>query len=90
MKEPKPMFEIYVHSYKLKGIHLRAGKIARGGIRLSDRVDDFRFEILGLMHTQVIKNAIIVPTGAKGGFVFENAIMILFLGIKHLFLGFLI
>jgi len=73
MKEPKPMFEIYVHSYKLKGIHLRAGKIARGGIRLSDRVDDFRFEILGLMHTQVIKNAIIVPTGAKGGFVFENS-----------------
>ena len=73
MIEPKPMFEIFVHSYKLKGIHLRAGKIARGGIRLSDRIDDFRFEILGLMRTQVIKNAIIVPTGAKGGFVFENS-----------------
>lgn len=71
--EPKPLYEIFVHSYKLKGIHLRAGKIARGGIRLSDRIDDFRFEILGLMRTQIIKNAIIVPTGAKGGFVLEKS-----------------
>ena len=73
MVEPKPLYEIFVHSYKLKGIHLRAGKIARGGIRLSDRIDDFRFEILGLMRTQIIKNAIIVPTGAKGGFVLEKS-----------------
>ena len=73
MVEPKPLYEIFVHSYKLKGIHLRAGKIARGGIRLSDRIDDFRFEILGLMKTQIIKNAIIVPTGAKGGFVLEKS-----------------
>jgi glutamate dehydrogenase len=73
MIDPKPLYEIYVHSYQFKGIHMRAGKIARGGIRLSDRVDDFRFEILGLMKTQVIKNAIIVPTGAKGGFVLEKS-----------------
>ena len=73
MCEPKPLYEIYVHGYMMKGIHLRAGKIARGGIRLSNRIDDFRFEILGLMKTQIIKNAIIVPTGAKGGFVIEKA-----------------
>jgi glutamate dehydrogenase len=66
---PRPFREIYVHSARLDGCHLRAGKIARGGLRYSDRHDDFRTEILGLMKTQKVKNAPIVPTGAKGGFV---------------------
>ncbi len=69
MPLPRPMYEIYVHERGVEGVHLRGGKIARGGIRWSDRPDDFRTEILGLMNTQMIKNAIIVPTGAKGGFV---------------------
>lgn len=66
---PKPQYEIYVHAATMQGIHLRAGKVSRGGIRWSDRPDDFRSEILGLMQTQISKNALIVPTGAKGGFV---------------------
>jgi len=66
---PRPLYEVYVHAATMEGIHLRAGKIARGGIRWSDRPEDFRTEILGLMKTQIVKNAIIVPTGAKGGFV---------------------
>src|SRR5438876_11603652 len=56
----------------MEGIHLRAGKVARGGIRLSDRPEDFRTEILDLMKTQTVKNALIVPTGAKGGFVVKG------------------
>jgi glutamate dehydrogenase len=72
MPSPRPMFEIYVHSRKLEGIHLRGGKVARGGIRWSDRHDDFRTEVLGLMKTQMVKNAIIVPVGAKGGFVLKG------------------
>ena len=68
----KPMFETYVHSVNTEAIHLRAGRVARGGIRWSDRIDDFRTEILGLMKTQVLKNAIIVPTGAKGGFIVKG------------------
>jgi glutamate dehydrogenase len=72
MPSPKPLFEIYVHSRRLEGIHLRGGKVARGGIRWSDRHDDFRTEILGLMKTQMVKNAIIVPVGAKGGFVLKG------------------
>ncbi len=72
MPSPKPLFEIYVHSRRLEGIHLRGGKVARGGIRWSDRHDDFRIEILGLMKTQMVKNAIIVPVGAKGGFVLKG------------------
>jgi glutamate dehydrogenase len=72
MPSPRPMFEIYVHSRLLEGIHLRGGKVARGGIRWSDRHDDFRTEILGLMKTQMVKNAIIVPTGSKGGFVLKG------------------
>jgi glutamate dehydrogenase len=68
---PRPLFEIYVHSARLEGCHLRAGRIARGGIRHSDRPFDFRTEILGLMKTQKVKNALIVPTGAKGGFVIK-------------------
>ena len=56
----------------MEGIHLRSGKISRGGIRWSDRLDDFRTEILGLMQTQISKNALIIPTGAKGGFVVKG------------------
>jgi glutamate dehydrogenase len=72
MPSPRPMFEIYVHSRRLEGIHLRGGKVARGGIRWSDRHDDFRTEVLGLMKTQMVKNAIIVPVGSKGGFVLKG------------------
>ncbi len=69
MPSPRPMFEIYVHSSFMEGCHLRGGKVARGGIRWSDRKDDFRLEILGLMKTQMVKNAVIVPVGSKGGFI---------------------
>jgi len=69
MPPPKPLCEIYVHSVDMEGIHLRGGKVSRGGIRWSDRIDDFRTEILDLMQTQISKNALIIPTGAKGGFV---------------------
>ena len=65
---PVPWREIWVYSPRLEGIHLRSGPVARGGLRWSDRRDDFRTEILGLMKAQVVKNAVIVPTGAKGGF----------------------
>ena len=65
---PVPWREIWIYSPRVEGIHLRGGPIARGGIRWSDRRDDFRTEILGLMKAQVVKNAVIVPTGAKGGF----------------------
>ncbi|MBP0049517.1 NAD-glutamate dehydrogenase [Marinobacterium sp. AK62] len=67
--EPKPMFEIYVHSPRVEGVHLRGGKVARGGLRWSDRHEDFRTEVLGLVKAQQVKNAVIVPVGAKGGFV---------------------
>lgn len=72
MPAPKPQVEIYVHGVDMEGIHLRGGKISRGGIRWSDRQDDFRTEILGLMQTQISKNALIIPTGAKGGFVVKR------------------
>jgi len=65
---PVPWREIFVYSRRVEGVHLRAGPVARGGIRWSDRRDDFRTEILGLMKAQRVKNAVIVPTGAKGGF----------------------
>lgn len=65
---PKPKYEIFVYSPRFEGVHLRGGKIARGGIRWSDRREDFRTEVLGLMKAQVVKNTVIVPTGAKGGF----------------------
>ena len=65
---PRPWREIWVYSQRVEGIHLRGGPIARGGLRWSDRRDDFRVEILGLMKAQLVKNAVIVPTGAKGGF----------------------
>jgi glutamate dehydrogenase len=72
MPSPAPMVEIYVHSPAMEGIHLRGAKVARGGIRWSDRPDDFRSEILALMQTQMIKNALIVPQGAKGGFILKT------------------
>jgi glutamate dehydrogenase len=74
MPSPRPLYEIYVHSRLLEGIHLRGGKVARGGIRWSDRHDDFRTEVLGLMKTQMVKNAIIVPVGSKGGFVLKGTV----------------
>ncbi|NVM97497.1 NAD-glutamate dehydrogenase [Arthrobacter sp. SDTb3-6] len=65
---PRPMFEIWVYSPRVEGVHLRFGKVARGGLRWSDRREDFRTEVLGLVKAQTVKNAVIVPTGAKGGF----------------------
>ncbi|MFX1818788.1 NAD-glutamate dehydrogenase [Pseudarthrobacter sp. CC4] len=65
---PRPMFEIWVYAPRVEGVHLRFGKVARGGLRWSDRREDFRTEILGLVKAQTVKNAVIVPTGAKGGF----------------------
>ncbi len=70
---PHPFREIFVYSMRTEGIHLRAGKIARGGLRWSDRHEDFRTEVLGLMKAQVVKNTVIVPTGSKGGFVVKGA-----------------
>ncbi|MEQ1564233.1 MAG: NAD-glutamate dehydrogenase domain-containing protein [Myxococcota bacterium] len=72
MPSNKPMFEIYVHSRDVEGVHLRFGKVARGGLRWSDR-DDYRTEVLGLVTTQRVKNVVIVPTGSKGGFFLKNA-----------------
>ncbi len=69
MPRPVPFREIFVHGPAVEGVHLRWGPVARGGIRWSDRVDDYRREVLDLMRAQVLKNAVIVPTGAKGGFV---------------------
>ncbi len=69
---PRPVFEIFVYSPRVEGVHLRAGKVARGGIRWSDRREDFRTEVLGLMKAQRVKNAVIVPAGAKGGFVVKR------------------
>jgi glutamate dehydrogenase len=66
---PYPLFEIWTHSVRIEGVHLRKGKVARGGLRWSDRYEDFRTEILGLMKAQNVKNTVIVPVGAKGGFV---------------------
>jgi glutamate dehydrogenase len=72
MAPPRPLYEIFVHHVDVEGVHLRGGKVARGGIRWSDRVDDYRTEILGLMRTQMVKNSIIVPVGAKGGFILHR------------------
>jgi glutamate dehydrogenase len=69
LPEPHPMFEIWVYSPRVEGVHLRFGAVARGGLRWSDRREDFRTEILGLVKAQMVKNAVIVPTGSKGGFV---------------------
>jgi glutamate dehydrogenase len=69
---PRPRFEIFVHSPRVEGVHLRGGTVARGGLRWSDRREDFRTEVLGLMKAQMVKNALIVPVGAKGGFVVKR------------------
>lgn len=69
---PKPFMEIFVYSNRFEGIHLRGGKIARGGIRWSDRHMDFRTEVLGLMKAQMTKNSVIVPVGSKGGFIVKH------------------
>ncbi len=70
--KPVPYREIFVYSPQMEGVHLRGGPIARGGLRWSDRLDDFRTEVLGLMKAQMTKNAVIVPTGSKGGFVLKD------------------
>jgi glutamate dehydrogenase len=69
---PRPMFEIFVYSPRVEGVHLRGGPVARGGLRWSDRPEDFRTEVLGLAKAQTVKNAVIVPVGAKGGFVVKS------------------
>jgi glutamate dehydrogenase len=70
--EPRPKFEIFVYSPRLEAVHLRFGRVARGGLRWSDRLEDFRTEVLGLVKAQEVKNAVIVPAGAKGGFVCKH------------------
>ena len=73
LPEPKPMYEIFVYSTRFEGVHLRGGKVARGGLRWSDRPEDFRTEVLGLVKAQMVKNTVIVPVGSKGGFVLKRA-----------------
>ncbi|MET0132873.1 MAG: NAD-glutamate dehydrogenase [Kibdelosporangium sp.] len=72
LPQPRPRFEIFVYSPRVEGVHLRFGPVARGGLRWSDRREDFRTEILGLVKAQAVKNAVIVPVGAKGGFVVKR------------------
>lgn len=69
---PRPKYEIFVYSPRVEGVHLRFGKVARGGLRWSDRMEDFRTEVLGLVKAQMVKNTVIVPTGSKGGFVVKR------------------
>jgi glutamate dehydrogenase len=73
LPEPRPRLEIFVYSPRVEGVHLRFGAVARGGLRWSDRREDFRTEVLGLVKAQMVKNAVIVPVGAKGGFVVKSA-----------------
>jgi glutamate dehydrogenase len=73
LPEPRPLYEIWVYSPRFEGIHLRGGKVARGGLRWSDRPEDFRTEVLGLVKAQRVKNTVIVPVGSKGGFVLKKA-----------------
>ena len=72
LPEPRPMYEIFVYAPRVEGVHLRGGSVARGGLRWSDRREDFRTEVLGLMKAQMVKNAVIVPVGSKGGFVVKQ------------------
>ncbi|MEV6487009.1 NAD-glutamate dehydrogenase [Actinoplanes sp. NPDC051633] len=72
LPQPRPKYEIFVYSPRFEGVHLRFGPVARGGLRWSDRREDFRTEILGLVKAQMVKNAVIVPVGAKGGFVLKQ------------------
>ena len=73
LPEPRPLFEVFVYSTRFEAIHLRFGKVARGGLRWSDRPEDFRTEVLGLVKAQQVKNVVIVPVGSKGGFVLKAA-----------------
>ncbi len=73
MPEPRPQYEIFVYSTRTEAVHLRGGKVARGGLRWSDRREDFRTEVLGLVKAQMVKNAVIVPVGSKGGFVCKQS-----------------
>jgi glutamate dehydrogenase len=72
LPQPRPKYEIFVYSPRFEGVHLRFGAVARGGLRWSDRREDFRTEVLGLVKAQMVKNAVIVPVGAKGGFVLKQ------------------
>ncbi|MET1060650.1 MAG: NAD-glutamate dehydrogenase [Nocardioides sp.] len=72
LPEPRPKYEIFVYSPRVEGVHLRFGPVARGGLRWSDRRDDFRTEVLGLVKAQMVKNTVIVPVGSKGGFFAKN------------------
>jgi len=72
LPKPLPMYEVFVYSPRIEGVHLRGGKVARGGLRWSDRFEDYRTEVLGLVKAQQVKNAVIVPVGAKGGFVCKH------------------
>jgi glutamate dehydrogenase len=72
LPEPRPMYEVFVYAPRVEGVHLRGGPVARGGLRWSDRREDFRTEVLGLMKAQMVKNAVIVPVGSKGGFVVKQ------------------
>ena len=69
LPQPRPLFEIWVYGARVEGVHLRGSKVARGGLRWSDRMEDFRTEVLGLVKAQMVKNSVIVPMGSKGGFV---------------------
>jgi len=72
LPKPRPYREIFVYSPRLEAVHLRGGRVARGGVRWSARREDFRTEILGLMKAQMVKNAVTIPVGSKGGFVVKN------------------
>ncbi len=72
LPDPRPAYEIFTYSPRFEGVHLRAGRVARGGLRWSDRTEDYRTEVLGLVKAQMVKNAVIVPVGAKGGFVLKR------------------
>lgn len=72
LPQPRPLFEIFVYSATMEAIHLRGGKVARGGLRWSDRLEDYRSEVLGLMKAQMVKNSVIVPQGSKGGFIVKR------------------
>lgn len=74
LPEPRPLYEIFIYSPRFEAVHLRGSKVARGGIRWSDRREDFRTEILGLLKAQIVKNAVIVPGGSKGGFVLKRTL----------------
>ncbi len=73
LPEPVPHFEVFVYSPRFEGVHMRGGAVARGGLRWSDRLEDFRTEVLGLVKAQIVKNTVIVPVGSKGGFVLKRA-----------------